>query len=74
MGFGATSDHSTLSNATDIKTIDLALELDVDFDRKVLAGSVTHSVRVESESVDKFVLDSNNLSLIQCTIDGRLYL
>ncbi|GJN94354.1 hypothetical protein Rhopal_007428-T1 [Rhodotorula paludigena] len=56
-------DTATQSNYQDVATTHLHLDLTVDWAQRILRGSVTHSLAVHADSVDKVVFDSSYLAV-----------
>lgn len=64
-------DHSTLSNFQDAAVTHSDIELDVDFESRVLSGHVEHTVAVLQEGVAELALDTScDLHISSVTVDG----
>lgn len=67
------TDPSTLSNFLDVRVTRMDLDLAVDFDAKVIRGTVTYTATVESEAgASELILDTHHLSITRVTSDGEL--
>lgn len=65
-------DPSTLSNYEEIRSQHLKLQLDVDFDRQVLAGWAEHTMRAQVEGVARAVFDTSaGLAVAKVEVDGQ---
>lgn len=64
-------DPSTLSNYEAIKSQHLKLQLDVDFERRVLEGWAEHTMRAQEEGVARAVFDTSaGLAVRKVEVDG----
>ncbi|PKK57376.1 leukotriene a-4 hydrolase, partial [Rhizophagus irregularis] len=64
-------DPSTLSNINEIQTSHIELNLRVDFEHKILDGSVTLSLITIADNVNKVILDTKSLIIKSVSQDGR---
>ncbi|KAJ3135866.1 Leukotriene A-4 hydrolase [Geranomyces variabilis] len=65
------TDPNSFANTDEIKINHSHLALDVDFEKRILAGSVTHTATVVGKNVSQFVLDTSFLSINDVAlIDG----
>ena len=65
----AFTDHSSQSNYPTAKVTHTAFDVDVDFDSRTIAGRVVLSV-LASNDVDELVLDTRDLAIEKCVVDG----
>ncbi|OVF11148.1 putative leukotriene A(4) hydrolase [Clavispora lusitaniae] len=63
-------DPSTLSNYTNFKVGPTKLSFDVDFEKKIVSGSVVYDLE-KLTAVDKVVLDTSVLKVKACSINGK---
>jgi len=61
-------DHHTLSNYNQVRTTHLHLDLKVDFDQKILKGSVTHDIQNLKEA-DEMVFDIKSIAVSKVEVD-----
>ena len=64
-------DPSTLSNINEVQTIHIELNLKVDFEHKVLDGTVTLSLITLTDNVDKVTLDTRYLNVKSVSQAGQ---
>ena len=64
------NDPSSQANYPEAKVTHVDFEINVDFDAKVIAGTVNLSVTVGDEPASKLVLDTRDLTIEQCKVDG----
>ena len=64
-------DPATLSNINEIQTNHIQLDLKVDFEQKILDGSVTLNLTTLTNDVSKVILDSKYLNIKSVSQDGR---
>ncbi|GBC06237.1 hypothetical protein RclHR1_06700001 [Rhizophagus clarus] len=64
-------DPSTLSNINEIQTNHIDLNLKVDFEHKILDGSVKLSIITITDNVNKVILDTKSLNIKSVSQDGR---
>jgi leukotriene A-4 hydrolase/aminopeptidase len=62
-------DLHTLSNYKRVSTSHLHLDIEVDFSKKIISGSVTHKI-LNPNNDDKFILDTKNLSVKHVELDN----
>lgn len=63
-------DKSTLSNYQDIRTDNIDLEWEIDWDKKTIGGKAT--LKLEAvKNVDEVVLDTSYLDIKKVTVDGK---
>lgn len=63
-------DPNSYANTQDILITHVALALTVDFDRKILHGSVTHTAVAQRDDVSELVMDINHLEIKTVSIKG----
>lgn len=63
-------DLSTLSNYQDIRTDNIDLEWEVDWDKKIIGGKATLKLEAVKD-VDEVVLDTSYLDVKDVTVDGK---
>jgi leukotriene-A4 hydrolase len=66
-----TTDPSTLSNPSSIKSTHISLALDVDFEAKTLKGSVEHTMKVLTPGVAAAIFDTSDLTITKAEVDGE---
>ncbi|WP_020647865.1 M1 family metallopeptidase [Solimonas variicoloris] len=68
------SDPHSYANTQDFRTRDLALDLDVDFERRVLRGSAELTLERVNPKADTLVLDTRDLDVgaVEAGRDGKL--
>lgn len=68
-------DGHSYANALDVRTSDLALDLTVDFERKVLEGTATHTLLRANPRAAQFVLDTKDLTILKVEVsaDGKAW-
>ncbi|CAB5388002.1 unnamed protein product [Rhizophagus irregularis] len=64
-------DPSTLSNINEIQTSHIGLNLRVDFEHKILDGSVTLRLITIADNVNKVILDTKSLIIKSVSQDGK---
>ncbi|KAJ3104294.1 Leukotriene A-4 hydrolase [Phlyctochytrium planicorne] len=64
-------DTTNYANVDAVKIVHASFKLNVDFDRKVLHGNVTHTAEVVGEKADKIILDSNFLDIKKVSFEGQ---
>ncbi|PKY39774.1 leukotriene A4 hydrolase N-terminal domain-containing protein [Rhizophagus irregularis] len=64
-------DPSTLSNINEIQTSHIGLNLRVDFEHKILDGSITLRLITIADNVNKVILDTKNLIIKSVSQDGK---
>jgi leukotriene-A4 hydrolase len=64
-------DYHSFSNPDEVKVTNLVLDLTVDFEKKILSGSVELDYKKVLPSVRKIVLDTRDLSIIDVTANGK---
>jgi aminopeptidase N len=64
-------DPSTLSNINEVQTNHIELNLRVDFEHKILDGSVTLSIITITDNINKVILDTKSLNIKSVSQDGR---
>ncbi|TPX57955.1 leukotriene-A4 hydrolase [Powellomyces hirtus] len=65
------TDANSFANTDEIRITHSHLSLAVDFDKRILEGSVTHTAKVVGKSVTEFVLDTSYLDIQQITLLGK---
>lgn len=63
-------DGSSLSNLDDFEISHYNLKLKVNFDKKILEGSVTHELEIKRDNVVSLYLDAKALKII--SVSNRL--
>ncbi|MBL7898157.1 MAG: hypothetical protein JNJ99_06455, partial [Crocinitomicaceae bacterium] len=63
-----TEDAHSYSNVEDVYSSHLHLNLNVDFDRKVLAGNVIHDIE-NVNGVSEIIFDMNDENILKVTLD-----
>ena len=61
-------DTHSFANPKEARTVHLELDLDVDFDTRVVSGTARHTI--EHNDADKFILDSRGLNIIKITLNN----
>lgn len=64
-------DPSTSSNVKEVQTTHLELNLKVDFEHKILDGTVTLSLVALADNINKVILDTRNLEVKSVSQDGK---
>lgn len=64
-------DPSTSSNVNEVQTTHLELSLKVDFEHKILDGTVTLSLIALADNINKVILDTRNLEVKSVSQDGK---
>jgi len=65
------TDHSTLSNYAEASASHVDLEWTVDFERHVISGAATFSVKTNVDGCEAFVVDTaGGLAISRVTVDG----
>ncbi|TFK71738.1 hypothetical protein BDN72DRAFT_793498 [Pluteus cervinus] len=67
----ADSDPTTQSNYKQIFTKNIELEWVLDFDRKVISGSATHTLEVKDPSTNEVIFDTADLDIDHAEINGQ---
>lgn len=60
-------DPNSFSRPDEAKVVDIFLQLEIDFNKKVLHGAVTLTVERKKESVTHLILDSRDLDIQKVT-------
>jgi leukotriene-A4 hydrolase len=63
-------DPNSYANTNQILITHVALDLDVDFTRKILHGSVTHTAVAQEDNVRCIILDTNHLNIISVAVNN----
>lgn len=64
-------DEHTLSNIAQVRTTHLHLDWRIDWDKKLISGSVEHKIEVLENATDKVILDTSFLDIGDVTVDGH---
>jgi leukotriene-A4 hydrolase len=64
-------DPNTSSNINEVQTTHLELNLKVDFERKILDGSVILSLIALADNINKVILDTRNLDVKSVSQNGK---
>lgn len=59
----ARSDTASQSNCLSIRTTDLHLDWDIDWDARIISGSVTHTLKAQHDGVDEVCFDASYLDI-----------
>ncbi|XOV79961.1 MAG: M1 family metallopeptidase [Aestuariibacter sp.] len=65
-------DYHSLSNYEDVRVTHIALDLNVDFDNKILSGTATLDVEREDSEVHTLILDTRDLTIEKVTHQGQM--
>ena len=65
------NDRHTLSNIQDIYSKHLHLDWSIDWDAKIISGSVTHDLIVDTDGVKEVVLDTSYLDIKHVEVEGE---
>lgn len=60
-------DPASQSNYLSVRTTHLDLDWSVDWDTRIISGSITHTVQAAHENVEEVIFDSSYLSIKSCT-------
>ncbi|KAJ3211256.1 Leukotriene A-4 hydrolase [Dinochytrium kinnereticum] len=63
-------DPNSYANAHEIKIIHSHMKLNVNFDQKVIRGTVIHTAEVVGEQADEIVFDTNHVNVHSVAIEG----
>jgi len=66
-----TTDHSSLSNYSELRVDDIALVWAVDFGSSTLKGTATLTLTSTSERLEKVVLDTRDLAVEGVSVEGK---
>lgn len=66
----ARADPASQSNYRSVKTLDIHLDWDIDWDKRIISGSVTHTVVASHDGVDEVIFDTSYLRIGACK-DGE---
>ena len=65
------TDHSSLSNFSDVACTHLKLNLSVDFKKRILHGVAVYTAEVKTEGAEVLVLDTSTLVIASVELDGK---
>lgn len=64
-------DYHSFANPDEVKVTHLRLDLNVDFEQKILSGSVELDYKKMNASAKKLVLDTRDLTILNITANGK---
>ena len=65
-------EQSSLSNYADVIVTHHDVTFTVDFDLRVVHGTITYTVKTRRSGVAELVLDTNHLTILQCSLEGAI--
>lgn len=63
----ARSDPASQSNYLSVRTTHLDLDWSIDWDTRIISGSITHTVQAAHDDVEEVVFDSSYLTIKRCS-------